>query len=294
MLDDAIQKSIEIIRRPYYEKIYAKEYTRVFFGATEDIKSYIDAVNYAGGDALSVMASGDQFFNLAFKGARKVDLFEINRLAYFVFHLRLAALLSFNYQDYLKFNYYFGNLQRELKEICNKLKDNMPEDVYIYYRKLQEYTLKHGLLIGNLYYAPRGVMRDINYYLRSEDNYNELKKKIREVEFRIFWGDIREVTLKLKRKYTLIILSNIADSLGTEKEILTLDKFKGYLGSMEHLLKNSGSVISYFFQIERDYIIDNANITREDLKNYDIHIVHPEDRNNYLGEGFLISRVRKM
>ena len=74
--------NLEIVKDLYYKKSNLtkgfKPIDTTYLFTTEDIKSYMP--NLEGKKVLSVASSGDQYFNALLRGAKKVDLFDINPL----------------------------------------------------------------------------------------------------------------------------------------------------------------------------------------------------------------------
>lgn len=57
------------------------EYHKSYYWTNENIKGYLDKVDFEGKDnALAVLASGDHIFNLVEKGISNIDTFDTNKL----------------------------------------------------------------------------------------------------------------------------------------------------------------------------------------------------------------------
>ena len=107
-------------------------FSPVYFSTNEcldDIFSYIDV---EGKNVLSVIGSGDQAFHLYDRGAKKVDLFDINKMAFYYYYLRLWTMryLKKSYPDYNMNTKYIESLL-ELVEV----KSNDEKNAYNYWKK---------------------------------------------------------------------------------------------------------------------------------------------------------------
>jgi len=71
-----------------------REFGKNYFWTNENIAGYLDLVDFEGKiNALSVLASGDQAFNLVTNGIMDIDTFDINALSeYIALGLNRAAI----------------------------------------------------------------------------------------------------------------------------------------------------------------------------------------------------------
>ena len=92
----------------------------------------------------------------------------------------------------------------------------------------------YPILIDDYYNTP---------YLKSEDEYNNLKAKINSCIVNHYVGNIFDVVEDFKDKYDLINLSNIVDYHDPEKYRQLLDKFN---------LSRNGIILTYLFSIDDD------------------------------------------
>lgn len=271
-----------------------KEYAVSYFTTTENISLYLDRESYNKDKVLTVLGSGDQTFSLISKGFRSIDTFDINKLEYYVYYLKKAMIKRLEFETYLKVCERFTYLSffDELKELLKKLKDYMPEDVYEYFRMLFEYIEKEeNKDLLDLYYETReGDLRAVIPYLRSEETYLDLRKIIDEVEVNMYFGDARSISSELNNKYDLILLSNIADYLGSSSNPLTYENFYKFLLKFYRLLKDNGLIINYLYGIKSDFVINDSLITKENLGLNNL-VVCKDKNGGILEEGYF--RVRK-
>ena len=103
--EEAVKETMKYVNRSSKSLFYPKfgEYASVYIFTTESLSSYIDKLKVKNKDILTVTGSGDQLLNLALNGAKTVDNFDINKNAYYFVQLKLAALQSLNYDEFLNF-----------------------------------------------------------------------------------------------------------------------------------------------------------------------------------------------
>ncbi len=70
---------------------------------TENLKDTLPKLHPKGKDVLSVTASGDHIINLAYLGAKRCDSFDISANASFMAELKIAALKTLSYEEFLTF-----------------------------------------------------------------------------------------------------------------------------------------------------------------------------------------------
>lgn len=290
-LEEAVRCSKEIIvSSTCYDKVTFSIYSKVFFSATENIKGYLDNLDFNRNRALTILSGGDHVFNLIHNGVEKIDAIDINMLTYFVYHLRKAMIKSLSLEEYINYNYFFTSsiYTNELIEMIKSLKSYMPPDVYEYYRRMLEFCDNNNFFIAILYYAPRIIFKKINNYLTSESEFEKLRNKLDETEVNLYFGDAREMLSIIKGSYDIILLSNVSDYFGTKVLPLESSEFKSFIGSFEGLLDKNGVLINYLYFLNNPYIIKDSIVTKNDLGEDNIIAFNSSDFN---GEGYY--RLRK-
>ena len=71
--------------------------------ATENISGFSKKISFKDKTILTVCSSGDQAFNAILNDALTVDLFDVNIFSKYYFNLKLAAIKSLNYEEFLDF-----------------------------------------------------------------------------------------------------------------------------------------------------------------------------------------------
>lgn len=265
-LEEALANSKRLMKNDY--SLIFRKYSMSYFTTTEFIADYLDNEHFNRGRGLTVLASGDHVFGLVEKGIKEIDAFDINRLAYYIYHFKLAMLKKLPYDKFLKvcYNFTYWTYRDEVIEVLNNLKDNMPEDVYEYFRRIFEWEEKEAGSIDYLFYEPTyGTLEKANSYLHSEENYLLCRKKVIDTKVNLFFGDARSIPEIVDGTYDIILLSNIADYFGRIGVPLRLEKFRDYINSYYDLLNKDGLIINYLFGTKCKHLITDSLITIEDL-----------------------------
>lgn len=264
-LDEALFYSKLIIKNgDYYSGVRFRKYSEGFLGTTEYIGYYLAKEQYKKDKALTVLSSGDHIFNLAFNDVKEIDAFDINRLQYFVYHLRKAMIECLSYEEFIDGNAcFFSVYLDEVGKMLEKVKKHLSEDVYEYYRKIFDFARKCGRL-ENLYNSGFNVIKK-NAYLENEDAYLSLKEKLKDIKVNLYFGNATDITDNLSGGYNIILLSNISDYLGSEKRPLTMEEFRTFIDAFYSLLSDDGILINYLYGFKDEFLIKNSIITRREI-----------------------------
>lgn len=282
-LELAINSSKELISRGELLGTISQfsSYSPCYFFTTECIRAYIEHPFVGGESALSVIGSGDQIFNLAFKGFSKVDGFDINKLTYYNFHLKKAMIMGLSFDEFVSLNKKYWNLFRpqDFLVMFEKIKKFMPPDVYQYYKAMFSFTTDK-FTFGGFMNGSCAVYDELaNLYANSLENYSKTQKGLENMDVNFYFGDARDIPNKVPGGYDFITLSNISDYLGNPNWLSWLD-FRQYIKSYYDLLNPNGSLVNYMYG---DYI-DNSDIS---LNTLGLDNIHPVD---YTPESFYLVR----
>ncbi|MEG2993723.1 MAG: hypothetical protein RR847_05580, partial [Bacilli bacterium] len=78
-------------------------YEKVYGFSNENISSYNSLYDFKDKKVLSVLGSGDQYFSSILFGAKEVDLFDSNRLAWFYFILKYYGIKTLSFKEFYDF-----------------------------------------------------------------------------------------------------------------------------------------------------------------------------------------------
>ena len=246
------------------------EYSRGYLFTTEYIGRYLDQLTFNKNRALTILSSGDHVFNLLFKGINEIDTFDINRLNYFTFWLKKAFILNLSFREFNSLSSCLSSdflLERFYQYLCRSKLD-MPRLVFQFYEELisYEYSLDHqhnGL--KNLYFSTHSSILQSNNYLRTKQNYLDLREKLKTLKLNMYFQDALSVPKLLEKEYDLILLSNVSDYLGTEEQKLAIEAFQHYISLYYELLAQDGVLVNYFYGYHFPYVIERSFISLSDL-----------------------------
>ena len=261
--------------------IYCEPYSRIYTFTTENINGYIKYFDLKNKSLLTVGSSGDQILNAYFYGARDITLFDINPYAKYYVYLKVAAILSLTYNEFQCFFFKRGIDNNSNKDVFspnlfNKMKLIMKEldyESFYFFNELfslyddDTIRIRYSLFDDDEY--RNVVIKNFNVYLRNEELYNKLKKKLYDIHFKYINGNIFEDNINLQ--YDNIFLSNLCT-------ITNLKEFKELIKKLDfNNLKDNGSImLGYLWDtnFNSDKYLDNWKeiyklpITKEVLKKY--------------------------
>ena len=201
-------------------------FSPVYFSTNEcldDIFSYIDVKDKK---VLSVIGSGDQAFYFYNNGAKKVDLFDINKLAFYYYYLRVWTMKylnrSYPYRD-------FGTRYiRDLLCLVTPSSSNEKE-AYDYWQKF----------VDNFDVRCSDFMLISSFLDLDEDLYDDtnLFDKIGSYRPKFYNIDLTK-KVNIKSKYDIIYTSNIHEYIEDD------NSFKVYRDNLSKMLNRKGIVVS--------------------------------------------------
>ena len=207
-----------VLAKEVLSKLCLKEdlYKRIYPFTTENINGYIDYFDLKNKSLLTVGSSGDQILNAYKNGCKDITLLDINPFSKYYINLKIASILSLNYQEFQKFFFKFiGNIVNNKRfnlEIFNKLSNNLKAidyDSYYFFDKIfHEYDMNRicdYLMLDDLTHSK--LIKEFNNYLHDEKSYNELKKNLKDISFKFIFENIFSFYSNLK--FDNIFLSNI-------------------------------------------------------------------------------------
>ena len=213
-------------------------YNNIFFQSNEYLNAILDNIDINDKNCLTVLASGDQAFHLYNRGAKSVDLFDINKLSIYYFYLRVWTINyydSFYPRDFINKNFVLSVLKRV------KPKTEDEQIAYDYWKKFAYYFeyypkalletlfIKHGTFFNNEIID----LKNIKSFLDTGN-----------IDFKNI--DISSDNISIDKKYDIIYVSNIIDYLSYIYVIWT------YRDNLYKLLSDDGIIISsYVLSCER-------------------------------------------
>lgn len=225
---------------------YLEDFSKIYTFTTENISDYMKYFDFDGKNLLTVGSSGDQILNSFLCGARDITLYDINPYAKFYVYLKIASIISLNYNEFI--NFYFKHTDspfRDNHEIFsrntfNKIKSTLrilDYESYLFFDEL--FSLYDGKTIRNRLFDDDEdrfkVICGFNNYLRDEESYNKLKSIIKKIYFQYVNGDILKDNID--GKFDNIFLSNLCT-------VVEIDRIKALLEKLDsNNLKDNGSML---------------------------------------------------
>lgn len=228
------------------------KYSKMYIMTTENINGYYKYFDFKNKKVLVPTSSFDHALNAILKGAIEVDTFDINRLSFYMSNLKLAAVKSLTYDEFIEFFLSDNSFNYELyKKICQYL-DN---DVIEYFNEIYKQFNYNGKSISNSYlfhHGHKNIIKDNTYLL--DNNYDFLKEKVKNTKVVFINTSILNLSKLINKKYDLIFLSNISDYA---KNLFKGDYLKKYFNFIKNdiikLLNKNGIVqLAYIYDYGKD------------------------------------------
>lgn len=251
----------------YYDEYCAKNLMNIFMNiypfTTENIAGYIDNFDLKDKSLLTVGSSGDQVLNAIFKCCRDITVIDINPYTKFYYYLKVAGILNFNLNEFKSFfrykeypNVFVDNEKVFSLDLYQKLKDDLRILDYESYIFWDELFSNHKLykVRWELFSNDEGCNNEIdnsNIYMSSEENFNQLKKKVRGVRPDFINKDIFYYIFD--RRFDNIWLSNVGSYHSTLEMSELIDYFLD-----DKLNENGNMLISYFYRTLIDSEFDTS------------------------------------
>ncbi|MDW2958377.1 MAG: DUF3419 family protein [Alphaproteobacteria bacterium] len=235
--------------RFYISPDYAfQDKSRVYVFSNECVSGGIDALgDLQNRRILSVCASGDQALDCYYKGASRVDTFDINSYQECIYELKTHMVRHLDYDDFLKF--FFKDPNGLSLKMLAPISHNFSSRLNGFLKKYKRLG-EHAYSLLKVY---DDSIIDNTHYLRSKSDYLRLRERLPDgVSFR--HCDSRALTANFSERYDVIILSNIFDYVypdSLSKEEQHKNFFMKYLMPLaEKNLKADGCIVARYIWAE--------------------------------------------
>lgn len=224
--------------------------------SNENLKAYYENLFLKDKSVLTVTGSGDQVLSAILYGAKSVDTFDLNKLAYYNLMLKKYAIVSLDYDEFCKFYNLYDSYDR-LKPYAKISQNIKEEQVRFFWDNLFNDDQ------DNFYYYSLGkggtlelLQKRIPYM--NIKNYKLLKDKLFDCKIVYKNLDIFELPFEFNEKYCFINLSNIL------QYILDKDKFIKLVNelSINNLLNDGSILLNYYW---------NSNSDSVDYSNHEVY-----------------------
>lgn len=201
--------------KPLKEK-YGR-YSKLYAFTTENIGGYYLQTSFLKKKVLTVCGSGDHVLNAILLGSNEIDTFDINILTYYFLKLKIAAVKTLSYTEFLDYFLLENNLSAMNYKLFQKMKKELESEILTFWEAIYrgvEYDgrkLRDSSLFHNLYDTNEKKLMS-NPYLK-EENFTKLKGSINLSKVTFIESSLLNLKDKCKENYDLIFLSNISDYL---------------------------------------------------------------------------------
>lgn len=229
-------------------------YSKIYLMTTENIREFLQCYSLQDSSILTVCGSGDQVLNSYLLGAKNVTCFDINPLAFYQVCLKKAAVQALNYQEFL--NFFFHEFHHLFdKDLFYKIENYLDEDSYEFFKYIYS-KYNSPQILNKIYYdfiPSLEHMKRMNLYLQ-KDNYDVLRDIMRGKEPSFIESDVRLLPKAIgNKKYDMIMLSNISESIDGLWRNEPLIRFKELIYSLCNNLNTNGTLqVGYIYDYYSD------------------------------------------
>ena len=242
----------------HLDKFFGK-YSKLYLMTTENIAGILNNVTTSGKKVLTVAGSGDHVLESVLHGAEDITCFDINPFSFNQVDLKLAAIKSLSYEEFLKF-FNIRKLNDENRffdhTLFEKLSSNLNDQSCNFYSYLYDYynndvkKIKKNIYYNFLYNLNH--MKTMCNYLKKE-NYYEVKDRIDDTTINYLESDFRKLRNNLNNKYDLILLSNINDYIDELYGNFYISEFYNNVMELTNNLNSFGTIQIAYFYTHLDY-----------------------------------------
>lgn len=217
-----VKETINLINQPFRPTYNFSQYGTCFLYGTENQQGINDVINYNNKDVVTVASSGDQYLGAIYYGAKKVDLYDINKLTRYITFLKIAAIKTLSFKDFQSFYLPLTEKDKIQKSFWNlktlrRLLPSLPSDVGYFWENIMYEFNKKGY--GN-FILPTSYMNKIEMiqngmpFYSEEAEYYKLQSLLRKRNYPTFKNcDVFDLPKAFKTKYDIVYLSNILETI---------------------------------------------------------------------------------
>jgi len=193
----------------------------------ENLSSYKELYNFDNAKVLSILGSGDQYFSALLYGAKEIELYDCNFLAWDFFILKYYGILILNYEEF--YDFFVVNRLDDLKYL-NRLLKYIPNDIANRISKLQkQYRFLSRLLNPDIIKDKYNNGSIIPYF--DKKTYYKLQSLLINQKLPNFYlAYLQYLPLIVENQsYDIILTSNIFDWLYKDIEVESVKEYKELL-----------------------------------------------------------------
>lgn len=222
ILMEDIEEALKAISSPLKDYDRYERYSPFLIWTVENLKGINDIVNYKGKDVYIDASSGDQYLACKYYGAKKVDIYDIDRFTMYMTYLKAVSLCHLSYEDFFAFLAPLEN--RRIKDtfwspkILSKILPDMPSDVALFWdvvmNSINDNYYGNFIVVNSRVNLIENIKKGMPFY-ESEEEYYKLQNLLKNESLPDFYEkDIEsEMHIDNDKKYNVIYLSNILEHL---------------------------------------------------------------------------------
>lgn len=270
--DKDIKKALLIRDQTKENAVFFHGCDRVYKGTNENIKSmpYQDALR-SKDTILSVIGSGDQILNSILLDVKHIDAFDISIFTKYYLKLKIAAVNTLNYFDYLEF--FYGEHPFDFKKFEN-IVNNLDYDSKAFWNALTKDKEPNEVYDSKIFTKWCPTVKSAkfrNLYLDNMFRYYELRDKLDKPNINYVDGDIYKISKKLDKEYDFVNLSNIGMYATCNPDFIITGEqpfmqFKNFVKNLK--IRENGIVLNYIINVDRndsvilsDYVLNDDEFT---------------------------------
>ena len=213
-------------------------YSPCYKFSNENLVGYYDKFDNKG-RVLTVCGSGDQVLSSILYGAKEIDCFDSNRVAYYNLMLKIYAIKSLDYNCFIDF-FGISSTNVDKKNIYDSFKHRIDnKSIRVFFDILFDASYPISYLYNKDEEDVNDLFCNIPYLI--PENYDRLKGMIDSCKINFKHSDLFNVFSFFDGKYDFINFSNIYDYVDSSIKFCTfIENVKS-----NHLEKNGAIMINY-------------------------------------------------
>lgn len=213
--------------------------SKVYMFSNEPVLAFFsDIQSLYNKSVLSILASGDFFFNSCLLGCNDMTLIDINEYAFYYFEIKKAIIKKYSYKDFLAFYDDLNNFYNKFDEYSVFISEDTKKKILdIFNSSLSDsFSIISTFFWSDSYFfnnninidRRRNIYKKNNLYLINENNYNKLKDYLlsESVSVNTYAESIFDLDFDSLKKYDYIYLSNIGDYYSETDILFLLEQFR--------------------------------------------------------------------
>ncbi len=243
----------------YDAKLFDR-YAPIFRQANEPFEKYLRQADIEGKDVLTVAGSGDFLTWVLQNKPASISTFDVNAFTEYYQALKMGALLTLSYSEYLDF-FYGVNIFSD--KYFEKVLNVLPNYVREFWESLTDYFEPNEIITSPLFVQSVVTItnaQEYNTFLKDRASYMKAKEAAMKIYYAFHRIDFKEMN-EIKKKFDTIFISNIVDYQNYATIFEAITKLRE---SLDSNLKDDGVIIaSTFSQNALPRVIDPNAITRK-------------------------------